>query len=106
MNYIFDDIVKIDHLFLIIEEQFEDDAEQAYLKNVIKDIIHHKLLDLVLDELDEEKKVIFLTGLEDENTHPNLLERLREWIDRLEEKICLKAREAETELIALIVSED
>ncbi|MBU0649671.1 hypothetical protein KKG63_00500 [Patescibacteria group bacterium] len=105
MKYIFDDIVKIDHLFLIIEQQFEDDAEKEYLKNVIRDTIHHKLLDLVLDELDEEKRMIFLTGLEDETAHPNLLERLKEWIDRFEEKICLKTQEAETELIMLIVNE-
>jgi len=102
MKYIFEDIIETESIFLIIEKHFDDDAEKEHMKNVIRDTIHHKLMDLILDELDVEKRVVFLAGVEDENEHPSLLERLRDWIDSFEEKIRLKAKEAETEMIDLI----
>jgi len=102
MKYIFEDIIETESIFLVIEEHFEDDAEKEYMKNVIRDTIHHKLMDLVLDELDAEKKVIFLAGVEDENEHRSLLERLKDWVDDFEEKIHLRAKEAEIEMIDLI----
>ena len=103
MKYIFEDIIKTESIFLIIEEHFEDDEEKEYMKNVIRNTIHHKLMDLVLDELDVEKRMIFLAGVEDENEHQSLLEKLKNWIDSFEEKIHLRAKEAETEIIDLIV---
>jgi hypothetical protein len=102
MKYIFDDIIEIESIFLIIEEHFDDDVEKAYMKNVTRDIIHHRLMDMVLDELDVEKKMIFLAGVEDENEHQSLLERLRGWVDDFEEKIRGRAKEAETEIMLLI----
>lgn len=102
MKFIFEEIIETESVFLIIEEHFEDDAEKEYMKNVVRDTIHHKLMDLVLDELDAEKKLIFLAGVEDENEHPSLLSRLREWVESFEEKIRLRAKEAETEMITLI----
>ncbi|OGC70020.1 hypothetical protein A2415_01520 [candidate division WWE3 bacterium RIFOXYC1_FULL_39_7] len=102
MKYIFEEIIQTDNIFLIIEEHFDDDTEKEYMKNVIRDTIHHKLMDMVLDELDEEKRVLFLAEADDESKHPNLLERLKEWVDRFEDKIHSRAREAESEMINLI----
>jgi hypothetical protein len=102
MKYIFDDIVKTESVFLIIERHFDDAEEKERMKDVIRDTIHHKLLDLILDELDVEKRMLFLAGVENENEHQSLLERLKDWITDFDEKVRLKAKEAETEIIALI----
>jgi len=102
MKYIFEDIIETESIFLIVEKHFEDDVEKEHMKNLIRDTVHHKLMDLVLDELDAEKRVIFLAGVGDENEHQSLMGRLKEWIDGFEEKIRIRAKEAETEMIALI----
>jgi hypothetical protein len=102
MNYIFEDIVETQSILLIIEEHFEDAAERTHMKNLVKDTIHHKVLDLVLDELDAEHKLLLLAGIEDETQHQSLLERLKDWIEGFEDKIRFRAKEAETELIQLI----
>jgi hypothetical protein len=102
MKYIFEEIIKTENVLVLIEKHFEDAEEQEYMKNVIRDTVHHKLLDLVLDELDAEQKLLFLAELEDENKHQNLLEKLKGWIGNFEEKLHLRAKEAETEMMKLI----
>jgi hypothetical protein len=103
MKYIFEDIIETKRIFLVIEEHFEDDEEKEYMKNVVRDTIQHRIMDLILDELDAEKKLILLNSVEDENEHESLVERLRGWIDGFEDKIRLRAKEAETEIVNLII---
>ena len=102
MKYIFEDIIQTDSIFLVIEHHFEDIAEKDYMKNVVRDTIHHKLLDMVLDELDHEKRMEFLAEIDEEKNHPSLLERLKVWIENFEEKLHFRAKEAEDEMLKLI----
>jgi hypothetical protein len=102
MKYIFEEIISTENIFLVIEKQFKDAEEKEYMKNIVKDTMHHKLMDLVLDELDAEKRIYFLAAVEDEEKHPSLLEKLKEWIENFEEKVHLKAKESEDEILKLI----
>jgi hypothetical protein len=106
MKYIFENIVKTESIFLIVEEHFEGATEREHLKNIIRDTMHHQLVDLVLDELDFEKKTLFLMELDDETKHQNLLERLTGWIENFEEKLHLRARDAEAEMLSLFLEKN
>jgi len=102
MKYIFEEIIKTDEIFMIIEQHFEETTEKEYMKHLVKDTMHHKLLDLVLDELDEDRKIIFLAGADNESEHKGLLDKLKAWVDNFEDKLSHRAKEAEAEMVNLI----
>ena len=102
MKYIFEDIIETKDIYLVIDEHAPDDETKQYLITVVKDIIHHKVVDFVLDELDEEKKVIFIEKLDDESQHRDILGKLSSWIADFEQKVVSKVKEAEKELVKLV----
>ncbi len=102
MNYFFETIAKTEDVYLLIDQHFDDEAENTQMKNVVKDILHHKLLDLVLEELSSEQQTIFLIELEDQENHLGIVEKLREWISGFEDKVRLKVKEVEAEILSLI----
>jgi hypothetical protein len=102
MKYIFDEIIETKDIYLLIDKHAPDDKTKQYLVTVVKDVIHHKVVDLVLDELDEERKTIFIEEIEDETKHQGVLAKLKDWIVDFEQKAVNKIKEAEKELIELI----
>ena len=101
MKYIFEEIIKTEDLFIKIEQHFEVESEREHMKNVVRNTLHHQLVDLILDELNHEQRLEFLIEIEDEEKHPSLLERLREWVEGFEEKLHLQTKEAEVEMLGL-----
>ncbi len=106
MKYIFEDIIETKNIYLVIDENCPDDETKQYLITVVKDVIHHKIVDLVLDELDEEKRVIFIEKLDDSAQHQEILSKLSGWISDFEHKVISRVKETEKELIKLIKSND
>lgn len=51
MKYIFDDIVQTENIFILIDQHFDDAAEREHMKHLVRDTLHHQLMDLILDEL-------------------------------------------------------
>lgn len=102
MTYIFEKIINTGEIFIIIESHFDDPDEQEHIKTLVRDTIHHKLVDMVLDELEEENKALFLKDIDNEEKHQSLLDQLKSWIENFEEKLHLKAKEAESEIMTLI----
>lgn len=102
MKYIFEDTIETKDIYLVIDEYTADNETKQYLITVVKDIIHHKIVDLVLDELDEEKKIIFIEKLDDESQHHDILSKLSGWITDFELKVVSKVKEAEKELVKLM----
>ncbi len=102
MKYIFEEIISADNILMIIEEHFEDASEKLYMQNLVQDIVHHKLMDLVLDELDHEQKLLFLEAVTDEAMHQNMLIALGEWIKNFEQKVRQKVDESEEEMLNLL----
>lgn len=102
MKYIFEEIISTENILMIIEEHFEDASEKLYMRNLVQDIVHHKLMDLVLDELAHEQKLLFLQAVPNEDAHQEMLLSLREWIENFEEKLHNKTKESENEMLLLI----
>ena len=102
MKYIFESIIKTESIFLVIEEHFTDAREKEHVKAVIRDTIHHQLVDMILDELDAEQRTLFLIEIDDETKHQTWLEKLGAKIENFEEKLHLRAKESETEMLGLI----
>lgn len=104
MKYIFEEIISADNILMIIEEHFEDASEKQYMRNLIQDIVHHKLMDLVLDELEYEQKLLFLEAVSDESMHQYMLITLGNWIKNFEQKVKQKVDESEEEMLNLLNS--
>ncbi len=102
MNYFFETIAKTEDVYLLIDQHFDDEAENTQMKSVVKDILHHKLLDLVLDELSSEQQTTFLIEIEDQENHIGIVSKLREWISDFEDKVQIKVKEVEAEILSLI----
>jgi hypothetical protein len=102
MKYIFEEIIKDKTIFVLIEEHFTDVEERDHIKSIVNDTFHHKLVDAVLDELDQAQRLLFLAEVDDEKKHEPLLDKLRYWIEDLEVKLHLRAKEAEDEMLKLI----
>ncbi len=102
MKYIFEDIIQTQEIFITIEKHFDDEEEKEHMFNLVKNTFHHQLMDVVMDEITHDQKVIFLVEIEDETKHEGLLERLKEWVIDLDEKLHLRAKEAESEMLYLI----
>lgn len=105
MKYIFEEIIKTEDLFMKVEQHFEVESEREHMLNLIRNTLHHQLVDLVLDELNHDQRLEFLIEIENEEKHPSLLERLREWIENFEEKLHLRTKEAEVEMLGLFEGE-
>jgi hypothetical protein len=102
MKYIFEGIIETDQVLIKIDAVSETDDDREYLTTLVKDTLHHKIVDLILDELDEEKRLFFIAHLDDESKHLTLLSKLSEWIKDFEYKVVTTAKNAEKELLELI----
>lgn len=100
--YIFKRYVKITKIYSLVDEHFTDSTENAHVKKMVDDIMHHKLLDMVLDELDDEKKTHVLAHIDNEISHDSLITDLKDWIEDFEAKVEARIKEAEAEILKLI----
>jgi hypothetical protein len=71
--------------------------ERIHLIRLVESNIHHTVLDLILSELSEENKKIFLSHLASED-HDKVWDHLRKNIDNIEEKIKKAAESVKQEL--------
>lgn len=72
-------------------------SERIHLISLIESNIHHTVLDLVLSELTESDKKIFLTHIAEEN-HDKIWKLLKEKTKNIEEKIKKAAEDLKKEL--------
>ena len=113
MKYLFEEIIQIKTVHLKLNELNLADEEKEELLEIMKSTIHHKVIDLILSELTDEEKEIFLSqvipspGEESSEAFPKdvSLNVLRDRINNLEEKVKEKVKEAEEELIALLADQ-
>lgn len=90
-------LVNVDSLTLEIHALEMTDEEKANLLHLIDSSLHHMILDVILSELSEEDKRIFLTHLAHDNTD-KLWEHLNSKVDNIEEKIKRAATSLKAEL--------
>ncbi len=102
MKYLFDELIETKDVYLIIDQSNPSAKDREYLVTIVKDTIHHKLVDLVLDELSSEQQMYFLEKIDNENHHPELLNKLGKWINDFELKVVRRVQEAEQEILELL----
>jgi hypothetical protein len=108
-KYLFEEIIEVKKISLVISANAKDDKDKKYLTELAKSTINHKVLDLILDELDPDKKQNFIKKYYDElgNTGvADIIKDLKKWITDFEKKVEKKVIEAEEELVQLINLKD
>lgn len=71
--------------------------ERVHLMTLMDATMHNVILDVILSELSDEDKKIFLTHLSS-NNHDKIWEHLKKKIDNIEDKIKKAAEELKQEL--------
>lgn len=107
MKYLFEEIIQIKTVHLKLNEMDLADQEKEELLEIMKSTVHHKVIDLILSELTDEEKEIFLEGVSTGQMDKNkqYLSVLKDRINNLEAKIKEKVKEAEAELILLLADQ-
>jgi hypothetical protein len=90
-------IINIESLVAHLETLTLSDAEKAELLSIIDSHIHHTILDLILSELSEEEKKVFLMHMTDEQ-HDKVWELINNKVDNIEDKIKNAVDDVKTEL--------
>lgn len=104
MKYFYEEITQ---LTIITNDFFDKKADKKEVAEIIelaKSTVHHKVIDHVLSELDDQMKEEFIQLLEKRDTHKHTLEKLKEHIKDMEEKVIDVVRKAEKELHDIIIS--
>ena len=96
-KHFYSHIIDTSILSLELAEMNLTSAERIHLISLIDSNIHHTVLDLVLSELSESDKKIFLTHLAEKN-HDKIWKLLKEKTKNIEEKIKKAAEYLKKEL--------
>jgi hypothetical protein len=97
MNQFYSEIIEIETLILELDTLDISPQEKKHLVQIATDTLHHTILDIILSELSEEDKKIFLKN-HSENNHDKIWEHLKSKIDNIEIKIKITADMLKKEL--------
>lgn len=90
-------IIEIDTLYIELDSLEASEKEKDHLKHLVDTSMYHTIMDIVLSELPEEDKKMFLEKLADED-HEKTIDFLKKRVLNIEEKIKRKAKELVEEL--------
>lgn len=90
-------IIKIDSLYVALDDLGMSEKEKEHLKEIIDTNLFHTILDAVLSELPESDKKMFLEKLAEED-HEKTMEFLQKRILNIEDKIKKTAKDLIQEL--------
>lgn len=96
-------LIDTDPLLRELEKSDIQDDEKRYLHGLIESHIHHAIVDLVLSELHEHDKKLFLKHL-NSNSHEKIWKLLHNNIEKVDEKIHKAAHELKKEFFKDIES--
>ena len=96
-KYFYSHIIDTSSLSLELGEMDLTSDERMHLISLVESNIHHAILDLVLSELSEEDKKIFLMHVAEES-HDKIWKFLKEKTIDIEEKIKKAAEDLKKEL--------
>lgn len=103
MKYFFEEITEIKIINPKLQELEFDEEEIEYLLSLARSIAHHKVIDMILTELEESHKESFLERLAENHKWKELALNLKNQIKDFEGKVAEKVREVEEELLSLII---
>lgn len=96
-KYFYSHIIETSIISLELGKMDLAPSERVHLVSLVESQLHHVILDIVLSELSEEDKKIFLQHLSLDN-HDKIWEHLKNRIENIEEKIKKAAEELKKEL--------
>lgn len=96
-KHFYHEVIEIDSLFVELEELDLAEEEKLHLGQLIDANLHHSLLSVILSELNEDDKKLFLHHLA-RNEDSHIWELLNNRVDKIEEKIKDAAEVVKAEL--------
>lgn len=96
-KYFFTHLIEYESIFIEFEKLEFSEDEKKHLAHLIDENLHHKVLDAVLSELNEEDKKTFLLHLH-KDEHEKIWELLNKRVDNIEDKIKKAAEELKAEI--------
>ena len=96
-KHFYHQIIEIDSLFIEMDDLEFNEEERKHLSQLIDANLHHSLLSVILSELNDEDKKLFLHHLAREEDS-KIWDLLNNRVDRIEDKIKDAAEEVKKEL--------
>lgn len=90
MNVFYDHLINIHDLHIELDRYELSTEERNELMKLADSAVHHEVFDLLMIELPEEHKVVFLERFATDPSDPELMEFIKSHIPQAEDKI--KAR--------------
>ena len=90
-------LIEIESLIVELDALNLSDTEKHHLAELVDSSIHHTILDVILSELSESDKKVFLDHLES-NDHSKIWNHLNNKVDNIEDKIKSAAEDLKGEL--------
>jgi hypothetical protein len=90
-------LIDIESVVVELDKLDLSDSQRSHLAQLIDTNLHQTILDVVLSELTDEDKHIFINHLS-RNDHDKIWELLNEKVDKIEEKIVKSAEELKKEI--------
>lgn len=96
-KHFYHSIIEIDSLFVEMDGLDLSESEKLHLSELIDTNLHHEVVDVILSQLSDEDKKIFLTHLSREDD-AKVWELLNSKAENIEDKIKLAAEVVKKEL--------
>jgi len=87
MKYFYSHLISIETIGTKMDELEMTNDQKKHLAELIDSTIHHEILDLVLSQLKEEEKIVFLQMIRDNPEDDKLLDFLNNKVDKIEDQI-------------------
>lgn len=97
MKYFYTHLIEIESLIVELDKLDLSLEERAHLASLVDSSLHHTILDVVLSQLSEEDKRVFLNHLQ-KNDHDKIWQFLTSKVDKIEEKIKVAAEDLKKQL--------
>jgi len=97
-KHFYSEVISLEVVVTTLDELAMSPKEKEHLTLLAEEMLHHKILDMVLTELNEEDKKVFLLLLLDES-HDQVWEHLTGKIEDLHTKLKSVAKEIEESLL-------
>lgn len=90
-------LIEMDSVIIELEKMDLSESERKHLTSLIDSSLHHTILDIILSELSDSDKRMFLTRLTHED-NLNIWKFLNERVEKIEDKIKKAADQLKEEL--------
>ncbi|OGE37201.1 hypothetical protein A3B45_05275 [Candidatus Daviesbacteria bacterium RIFCSPLOWO2_01_FULL_39_12] len=97
MKYFYSHLIEIESLIIELDKLDLSLEEKSHLSSLVDSSLHHTILDVVLSQLSEKDKKVFLNHLQ-KNEHDKIWQFLSSKVDKIEEKIINAAEELKKQL--------